>query len=325
MSLMTQSLKRLAQVNGGQGFAPSREVRLDETHTRNTSRITVQEETDEDPSVAECKEDPADAQNAVERDEDVRRSKPDTVPPAHEEEEGTTDAYKAASKESTPPGSPEVAIQRQSEWQADVSAAKTSRPSLSLPGHVVELRDAVIKHVGRSVARSGKVVVLVSVQAEADAAAGVATLASSLSDGGEVLIIDASASANTEADYDTKVRDGHGFTSLLDGTRKLQDVLTPHGDGLRRVHAGLNKGSAQAVDPSAIDALVQECRTRFPFTIISGGDWRAEHLPLVGRSADALYLVVRANVTEQATARTAIDHFDRLGLHVRGCILAGAA
>jgi Mrp family chromosome partitioning ATPase len=116
----------------------------------------------------------------------------------------------------------------------------------------------------------------------------------------------------------------HGFTSLIDGTRTVEDVvIPPPTPGVTIIPSGLNKGSDQAVDSSAIGKVVADCRGRFAFTVVNGGPWENKHLPPVAQSADAVYLVVRANVTEQQTARQALKHFDRPGVRLRGCIVAG--
>jgi hypothetical protein len=101
----------------------------------------------------------------------------------------------------------------------------------------------------------------------------------------------------------------------------IVQAVTP---GVAIIPAGLDKGVDQAFDPAALKRAVTDCRSRFALTVVHGGPWQNAHLPGVAQTADAVYLVVRANVTEQETAKQALRQLDRPGVHVRGCIMAGA-
>jgi hypothetical protein len=189
-----------------------------------------------------------------------------------------------------------------------------------------ELRNNILRDIGKPTSNDpGSVIVLVSIQADEDAMAVFATLSAALvgTIPGEVVAID--ATVGTLGCDGASSKRGHGFTSLIDGTRELDDVLQESDTaGLLHVTAGLDKGTVLAADPAAVEKLLQACRGGFPVTLLNGGQWQNPFLPHILSRADGVYLLVRANVTEQEIAAQALKHFDRLGAHVRGCILVGA-
>jgi hypothetical protein len=215
-----------------------------------------------------------------------------------------------------------------------------THPAHWVPPAIAALRNAVTKDVGqRTEGAPGRVIVLVSIQADEDTAATFQALATALvgTCPGDVLAINAavgtppapliSPSSLKNGPKSSKMaasaRLEHGFTSLLDGTRELHHVLQESDtEGVKRVPLGPDKGPIQAADAAAIARALQDSRGGFPFTVIHGGSWQNAFLPLLARTADAVYLVIRANVTEQDVARSALEHFDGLGIHVRGCIVA---
>jgi Mrp family chromosome partitioning ATPase len=211
---------------------------------------------------------------------------------------------------------------------ATTRAEEVPRPQpQKVPQHLADLCAAIFSDVGQPAAgEAGKVVVLVSVQADRDtraASKALSTAILNLSEG-EVLSMDAAGAGAPTSKKPAAVK-LHGFTSLIDGTRALQDVIVEAvAPGVAIIPAGLDKGADQTIDPSAIKRAVADCRSRFAFTVVHGGPWQNELLAGVAQSADALYLVIRANVTEQEIARQALKRLDRPGVHVRGCILAGA-
>lgn len=212
----------------------------------------------------------------------------------------------------------------------DVSGAASQSDAGPKPRYVppamVDLRTAILNEIGQPAAdEDGKVVVLVSVQADKDTKAASAALTCALVGTGprDVLSLDAAPPAATGAKKPSAGR-LHGFTSLIDGTRNLEDVIVPAGTpGLAIIPSGLDKGSEQAFDPSAVERALADCRSRFAFTVVNGGPWQNNRLPCIAQSADAVYLVVRANFTEQEAAKQAVKLLDSMGLNVRGCILTG--
>jgi len=137
---------------------------------------------------------------------------------------------------------------------------------------------------------------------------------------GDVAWIDAQMPA---AAPDGKQREReHGLTSLLDGTRRLAQVVADtHTARLKRVDAGLPKGPQQQVDAGSIQRMLSDCREAFQCTVVCGDDCRAAHLLPIARGADGVYLVIRQGITPQAEAKEALKHLDHAGIGVRGCLV----
>jgi Mrp family chromosome partitioning ATPase len=278
-SLLTQSLKRLAEVQSRQ----------------------QQESRRADPPIQAA---PAISENA--RKDDAAAPSPRATP-----DELSVGRRLRPARPAAPPRAEEVA-----------------RPqSQNVPRHLADLCAAIFNDVGQPAAgEAGKVVVLVSVQADRDTKAASKALSTALLSvcDGAILSVDAAGAAMSTSKKSPGVK-LHGFSSLIDGTRAVEDVIVEAvAPGVAIIPAGLDKGADQAVDPAAIKRAVADCRSRFAFTVVHGGPWQNENLTGVAQSADAVYLVIRANVTEQETAKLALKRLDRPGVHVRGCILAGA-
>ena len=310
MSLMTESLRRLAEARGGLGpAAPS-------TAPSPTARR------DDPPSPAPPPTSPPPAAQPADEPLHAVASAPPAEPPHAESDRPP------AIPEPVPQTEPRRVRVRESSQVNEEShdPVEPKANAAQIPPAVAKLRNAILQDIGKSAGRDtgGKIVVVAGIQAETDAMAAVASLGRAFAGigGGEVLVMD--ASSPPPGGSEELPADDHGLTSLIDGTRKLQDVLAPTPmPGMSFVRRGLAKGTAQVVDQKAVRLMMQDCRAAFAYTIINGGDWQTKQLPLIARLADAFYVVVRSNATDRETAKSAVKFFDGAGVHVRGCILAG--
>jgi hypothetical protein len=104
-------------------------------------------------------------------------------------------------------------------------AAARPQPQ-NVPRHLAELCTAIFSDVGQpATGDEGKVVVLVSVQADKDTKAAAKALSTAMVSlcQGDILSMDAAGPAAAKTKESAARL--HGFTSLIDGTRAVEDVI----------------------------------------------------------------------------------------------------
>ena len=141
---------------------------------------------------------------------------------------------------------------------------------------------------------------------------------------GETILVDANL-ASRQLTALLGVTNQPGITDAFEKASEIQTTLcaTDRND-LKFIPAGTSDISDDYADLAATNEVNQSLKSRFDYTVVSGGIAGDPLTDAWSRVADGIYLIVDMDESDRAATVATVDYFRKLGARIVGCIATRA-